>query len=397
MSELKILHTSDWHLGKKLFKQERIDEQSAFLDWLHDYIIDNEVDVLLVAGDIFDVPSPPVNAIKLLYNFIFKLGETNNTETFIITGNHDSSSLLEVPKKFFGLKNCHIFSSLEQNMSKMNYLFKKNGINIGIKSLPYFRNFELINLIDNDEDDQELAIKNYFSSFFEYWENPTHIHHKILLSHHGFGKYSAAGSEHAIYLSGLDYFPLEWVKDKFDYVALGHIHKKQLLSESPPILYPGSPIPLRFSESNDKKVSLLTATKTELKFDLIDIPNFRQLTSLKTTSETYITDITKLLKNIEKKPLECFLEVNIKILEPTAGIADHIREILIDSGVQLISYIPTFELSEINEKENKNINKLSIEELFTQYYKVKFEEEEIPKNILKSFNSLVIEIKNENS
>ena len=398
MSDLKIIHTSDWHLGKKLFKYERIDEQRAFLNWLKAHIITNEVDILIVAGDIFDVPSPPVSALELLYDFIFQLGTETEVETFIITGNHDSSSLLDVPKNFFLKYRCHVYSRLDEVPNKMNYIFRKNGIRVGLKHLPYFRNHELTNIVKEEQSPSEEALENYFKSFFGYWENEKELDHKILISHHGFGKYSAAGSEHSIYLSGIDYFPLDWVNEKFDYVALGHIHKKQLLNENPPILYTGSPIPMRFSESNKKYVSEITLTKTTLDFQLIDIPIFRELLRLKTNNENYSTDLEKLINESTQQDLEKFLEVEVQMNEPTGNIPDTIRKKLEGTNIRLISYQPQiFAEMKKNNKSQINLNKLSIDDLFIKYYKIKFDSDTIPDGVLKSFQELISGIDSENT
>lgn len=396
-SEIKILHTSDWHLGKRLFKNDRIEEQILFLDWLVQEITENQIDILIIAGDIFDVPSPPMRALQALYDFIYKLGELDSVETFLITGNHDSSTLLEIPKSFFNLKKCHVYSKISSSLEAMNYVYKKGNITLGLKHLPYFRNFELTNLIEqNNLLTDEQNIKKYFDTYFSHWDHDQ-LDHKILISHHGFGKYSAAGSEHAIYLSGLEYFPLEWVQEHFDYIALGHIHKKQLLSKSPPILYTGSPIALRFSETSKKIISKITVTKNSLNFEEVQVPVFRKLLTLRSCSQNYENDLNKLIKDYQPAVLPAFLEISIQMQEASSGIADKIRDILKGSEIELISYIPVFNQADDQNITQDQIAKLSLEDLFKSYYQVKFSTEEIPKEVEVSFKQLLEETRNENS
>lgn len=393
MSAFKIIHTSDWHLGKKLFKSERTDEHKLFLDWLYSYIVENEINLLLIAGDLFDVPSPPNSAQKMLYDFIYKLGSIQNFETILITGNHDSSSLFEIPKAFFKQHNCSVYSRFEEDLSNLEHYITYQEKTIGIKLLPYFRNHELINHISSKEDQ---SIDQFFNHFFSTWENKN-LDFKILMAHHGFGQYSASGSEHAIFLSGLEYFPLHWLENKFDYVALGHIHKKQKLLEKPLTIYPGSPIPLRFSEKNQKYISELSIETDNFKQKYIDIPVFKKLVQLKTCLDDYIDDIKEILNSINMNDPPIMLEVIIYFEKPKSGTADHIRSLLKGSNVELLSYIPSMATTDKKDLSYEQIKELDLNELFIKYYKHKFDSKEIPVNITRSFQTLLEEIKDENT
>lgn len=397
-NKVRVLHTSDWHLGKKLFKSNRIPEQELFLNWLYDFILVQKIDLLLVAGDIFDVPTPPTAAQKLFYDFVFKLGKHPEVTCIIIAGNHDSNSLLKLPQMFFESLNCHIFTGLENDFHKANFIYEKNNYKIGIKCLPYFRNYELLNIIESHNGDEKIidedACERFFSKYFSAWKNETDLDSKILLSHHVFGNYEMSGSEHAIFLSGMDHFPLPWVKEKFDYIALGHIHKRMALSEDPGIIYPGSPIPMRFSESNKKSVSIIEIDKSGTSYEFKDIPYFRRLEQIKVTPESFRKKLTQLISNDQEQslPLPTYLEVLMVLEAPTSGLADEIRTMLESSTMELLSYIP--QMSSTLEEVGKapDINQLNIEELFSNYYQFKFGEGPIPSEINKSFHQLIQDI-----
>jgi exonuclease SbcD len=126
MPEFKIFHTSDWHLGKKLFKADRIEEHTQFLEWTYQFLISEKINLLIIAGDVFDVPNPPNVAQQLFYDFIFKIGKIPNFQSIVITGNHDSSSLFEIPKSFFQKHNCHIYTKLENDLSKLEHYIEYN-------------------------------------------------------------------------------------------------------------------------------------------------------------------------------------------------------------------------------------------------------------------------------
>ena len=95
---MKLLHTSDWHLGRMLYRQKRYEEFSLFLDWLLATIEEQQIDILLVSGDIFDTTTPSNMAQKLYYNFLSRLSATSCHSTVIIGGNHDSPTFLNAPK-----------------------------------------------------------------------------------------------------------------------------------------------------------------------------------------------------------------------------------------------------------------------------------------------------------
>jgi exonuclease SbcD len=394
MSEFKILHTSDWHLGKKLFKAERIEEHTQFLEWIYQYLLSEKINLLILAGDIFDVPSPPNSAQKLFYDFIYKIGQLPNFQSIIITGNHDSPSLFEIPKEFFKQHKCHVYTKLDKDLRNLEHYIEFQDELIGIKLLPYFRNYELINYLPETSKEDEHSVENYFKGFFSSWEREPD--HRFLVSHHGFGKYSAAGSEHAIFLSGLDHFPMSWVENAFDYIALGHIHKKQTISKNPLTIYPGSPIPLRFSEGNKKYVSkILIKNKTLTQEDIL-IPIFKRVVQIKTNLESYESDLKSLIqdKNINE---QCYLEVIIKQDKAQAGIADKIRSIIKGHSIELISFIPVLSMTQTTQMSFAELKQLNLTELFTKYYKHKYEDQTLPDHLLTNFNNLLEEINDENS
>lgn len=392
---IKVLHTSDWHLGKRLFKYERIGEQKQFLDWLYHYIVTNKIDILLIAGDIFDVPSPPNTALKLFYDFIFRLSELKDFETVVITGNHDSASMFKATKLLLESHRCYVYHELSTELSELEHYYSKNGQTIGIKLLPYFRNFELQNhLIENNNGDEE-NIKPFFQSFFSSWSQESN--YKILMAHHVFGAYELSGSEHAIFLSGVDHFPLDWVKAHFDYIALGHIHKKQVLSEEPPIIYTGSPIPYRFSESNQKYMSLITVDENGAKNDFIEIPTFNKLIQVKTNDKDLKHALSMLKLQASTSDAHILLEVFIDLDEPKSGLVDEIRASIKDENIELISFIPNFEQREEKSVKYNDVRSLNLTDLFEKYYFDKYSNENPSEELKQTFITLLNEVKSEDT
>lgn len=392
MNCVNVLHTSDWHLGKKLYKFDRTEEHEMFLDWIVKTIADEEINILLIAGDIFDVPTPPYNAQKMFYDFIFELEKFQDLTTIVIAGNHDSPQLLNIPKYFFEKTNCYVFPTINPQMSKNEIIIEHEGLKIGIKALPYFRNYELLNLLSNREPEK------FFEEYFSTWSSNTSLDSKILVSHHGFGQYAAAGSEQAIHLSGMDYIPLSWVSKYFDYCALGHIHRKQTLKTDPYIIYPGSPIPLRFSETDKKFVSLYRISHNEKKQTFKQIPEFRKLIRVQGDHANYLEKLSQVLQELQDNQLEALLEIEVKLSEPKVGIADDIRKFIHNKNIELVSFKPIFSHLTAPERAVGKLDEFDIFNMFNQYYaKIFPESEEVPTSVLNEFKQLVEEVRDENS
>ena len=109
---MKILHTSDWHLGRTLYGRKRYEEFGLFLRWLRDFIGDNEIDALLVAGDVFDTTTPPNKAQELYYEFLGSLSTTSCRNVVITGGNHDSPSFLNAPGCLYAIRRSQRNSNL---------------------------------------------------------------------------------------------------------------------------------------------------------------------------------------------------------------------------------------------------------------------------------------------
>ena len=109
---MKILHTSDWHLGRTLYGQQRYEEFGAFLSWLGDFIEKEGVDVLLIAGDVFDTTTPGVRAQELYYGFLSRLASGPCHHVVITGGNHDSPSFLNAPGPLLAALNVHVVGAI---------------------------------------------------------------------------------------------------------------------------------------------------------------------------------------------------------------------------------------------------------------------------------------------
>lgn len=374
---MRILHTSDWHLGKKLFKLDRSTEHAAFLDWLIETLKNKEIDLLLIAGDIFDTPTPPHQALEMFYQFLHRVASETKTETFIIAGNHDSGLLLEAPKELLALHRVKVWGKLSQNPRDHWIRFSKGKEEIDVCAIPFFRSYELL---PQGEGDALEALKKYITKSKEVPQ--------LLMLHHLAGIYEAAGSEQVISLSGVDSIPKE-VLSYFDYVALGHIHKPQRISDN--IFYSGSPLPLRFSEDKKKSVILLEFKNQKLKLEHLPIPLSRQLIVIKGNEINWQEMIAGIVVN---SPLPAQAEVQLFLENPRSGLVTEIKEALEKKGIELLSYMPTYSKEQKARKEPHKIFELTPLELFEEFYATKFpESKEIPEELKNDFKELMNKVK----
>ena len=138
---MKILHTSDWHLGRSLYDKKRYDEFEAFLDWLTNFMTLNKIDLLLVAGDIFDTTTPGNKAQELYYRFLGKIPLTGCRHVVITGGNHDSPTFLDAPKSILGSLDIHVVGSITDSPEDEIFVLKdKQGLTEAIVcAVPFLR------------------------------------------------------------------------------------------------------------------------------------------------------------------------------------------------------------------------------------------------------------------
>ncbi|MGV3588984.1 MAG: exonuclease SbcCD subunit D C-terminal domain-containing protein [Adhaeribacter sp.] len=262
---MRVLHTSDWHLGKRLEQCERTDEHQHFLDWLVQTIQEQQVELLIIAGDIFDTGSPSNAALKQYYDFLWHLRSSCCRDIVIIGGNHDSVSTLNAPQALLRYFNVHVIGGATPNIQEeIIPISDAAGITqLIVCAVPFLRDKDIrLSIPGETYEEQEARLKRGICAHYE--ELVTHIQpYKqlgvpvIAMGHLFAAGSSASDSEKEIHVGNLgqicgDQFPVE-----FDYVALGHLHRPQKVNGFQHIRYSGSPIPLSFSEVEDKKIVIM--------------------------------------------------------------------------------------------------------------------------------------------
>lgn len=387
----RILHSSDWHLGKRLYKSERLDEQKLFLNWLIEEIKIQNIDLLLIAGDIFDTPFPPTEALKLYFEFLRKICDETKAQVILIAGNHDSGRFLEAPVPFLKEKSIHILGQIPIKDPQDALIRFKNSQNdeVEIMALPFFRNHELEDMAKDLN--FEYAGDNIGELFDMYFTSklPQKTCPRLIMGHHQFGLAESEGSELTLSISGLHSIPCEPFMKHFDYVALGHIHRPTVLKTSPPVIYSGSPIPWRFSETSKKYIFSITVENAKLSYEKQLVPVFRKLIRIELEQDHWESELKECLKDLEQTPLSPFAEVHIKLKAPSHKITEQVREQLKENNIELLAYHSELPETVYEGKASSSWRELNLEDLLISHFKEKFKTDEIPNDLSESFKELL--------
>lgn len=248
---MKIMHISDLHLGKKVNEVSMIEEQEYILKKILEVLDEEKPEVLLIAGDIYDKPVPPVQAVNLLDDFICELSK-RKLITMIISGNHDSPERLAFGGRIFKENNIYISTSFNDNVDCIKLKDEYGDINFYL--LPFIKPINVRHLypaIDNYNDMMKAIVLDI---------NIDRNNRNVLMTHQFITGAERSESEE-INVGGADNIDANVFKD-FDYVALGHIHSPQNFLEGR-IRYCGTPLKYSFSEKHEKSITIIELGKKE--------------------------------------------------------------------------------------------------------------------------------------
>ncbi len=301
---MKILHTSDWHLGQSFFTKSRKNEHAAFLKWLLQQVEAHQIDAIIVAGDVFDTGTPPSYARELYHAFIGELQGMQCT-LVVLGGNHDSVSVLNESKALLKYLNSHVIASTYGDLSEQVItLNDRNGQPSAVLcAVPFIRPRDvLVSEAGQSGTDKRQAlgdaIKQHYGALYnealslrasmeekrikEGSKNSAAI--PIIATGHltALGV-SQSESVRDIYIGTLEGFDAKGFPPA-DYIALGHIHRPQKVAKTEHIRYSGSPIPLSFDELNtQKQVVLITfeSESTTPTISTLPVPRFQAMEVIK--------------------------------------------------------------------------------------------------------------------
>lgn len=333
---MKFIHTADWHLGNTMHDIERSKETGAFLEWLKNEIQAVGAEVLVIAGDVFDVVNPSNVAKTQYYRFLASLLNTNCRNVVVVGGNHDSGTLLDAPAEILGALNINVVGSI--NNRKLEDLVVElktgNGNVIGICcAVPYMRDLELEQFyksIDNGEKNNEDLLKRLYADVYKLaLERRGERNIPIIATGHLYasnlsgrdGETGASEATEALENSvddgvrevigtlgnvSVDAFP-----SGIDYVALGHIHYATMVAKNPRVRYSGSPFVMGFDEANCKHCVLAVdvTPNVEPVVEKIVVPRTMRFEQFKGDLEALKRSLRNLESELLANPMETYVDL----------------------------------------------------------------------------------------
>jgi exonuclease SbcD len=281
---MKLLHTSDWHLGRNLYGRARYEEFDLFLNWLATLLVDERIDALLIAGDIFDTTTTSNRAQAQYYQFLQKVAASRCRHVVITGGNHDSPSFLDAPGHLLKALNIHVVGQATENPAdEVLVLDSIDGKpELIVCAVPYLRDRDVRRALPGESitDKDKLLVQGLYHHYGQVTE-----HAQLLRSQLGndipivgMGHLFAAGGKTSdgdgvreLYVGTLAQIGADLFSDRCDYVALGHLHSPQAVAGCSTIRYCGSPLPMGFGEARQQK-SVCCVTFDACTPDITQIP-----------------------------------------------------------------------------------------------------------------------------
>lgn len=322
---MKIIHTSDWHIGKTLYNRKRYNEFEAFFTWLLNTIEQKKVDVLLVAGDIFDTSTPSNRAQQLYYRFLHRISASTCQHVIIIAGNHDSPTFLNAPKELLQVLNVHVIGNPSDNPADEVLLLRdaQGNAELIVCAVPYLRDRDIrtAEAGESVEDKSRKLIEGIRDHYAEVINiaRQQRAEHFPTLPIIAMGHLFVAGGQtiegdgvRELYVGSLAHVPTYIFPADIDYLALGHLHVPQPVNHSTIMRYSGSPLPIGFGEANQQKsvclIEFEQATPTTPSIQLLNIPVFQSLERIKGNWEDIVNKIATLVAENSHAWLEIVYE-----------------------------------------------------------------------------------------
>lgn len=346
---IRILHTADWHLGQTFFGYDRTQEHEHFLDWLAGVLTKNKIDVLIVAGDVFDVSNPSAASQRMFYRFIHRVTTENpRLQLVVVAGNHDSAARLESPLPLLQEMRTEIKGIVRKQNGKIDYehllVELKNAageVEALCLAVPFLRQGDYP-VVETEGNPYAEGVKELYARLLKYaLKKRTDGQALVAVGH-----LLATGSEIAekdhserIIIGGLESVPPESFPEQIVYTALGHIHKAQRVSGRENIRYAGSPLPMSLAEKHYHhgvvKVTLDEGWAVEIeKLEYTPLVRLLSIPATEAAAPDEVLDELRGLELPEDEPMP-YLEVKVKLSEPEPMLRQQVEEILEGKPVRL--------------------------------------------------------------
>ena len=399
---MKILHTADWHLGKRLDRFSRLDEQVLVLDEIVQIAEQQKVDVILVAGDLFDNFNPSVEAIELFYKTLKRLSLNGKRPVIAISGNHDSPSLIDAPDPL--ARECGIILIGHPKAKVLPFELADFKISKSVEGMIELnlKNHDFPLLILHTAFANEVRLKEYFGEHKEdalnkiLAENWKTIAEKfcdekganILMTHLYMNKKGVPileepDGEKPLKIGNADLIYSDTIPAQIQYTALGHLHAFQNIGTAEkPVVYSSSPLCYSFSEAGQTKyVSIIDVQPNQpVSFAKIVLKSGKSLVRKKFDS------VEQTLRWLTENP-DTLVELT---LESETYLKAEDRKQIYQAHSGIVHLIPKVKNQELQKNHLKEINlHQDIQTLFKDYFKTKNNAQEPNEELLDLFNEIL--------
>jgi len=425
---MRIIHTSDWHLGQYFYGKSRANEHQQFLAWLLTQVSSHNIDAIIVAGDIFDTSTPPSYAREMYFDFIAKLHLTK-CQLIILAGNHDSVAMLAESQAVLANLSTRVITqvipvSITENDLEMNAENEETSESVIAKAtstldqqvfpltnvdgqasaimcaIPFVRPRDVVKSragqsAKDKQQSLQQAIADHYQALYQYALKLSKRLAKDLELAEGeqlpiiaTGHLTALGvsltdsksdSVRDIYIGSLEAFPASAFPPA-DYIALGHIHRAQKIAKSEHIRYCGSPIPLSFDETKQEKRVLMaefTLGKLSQVEDII-VPCFQALYMVKTSIDELEEDLKKTLlafesyleeQQIALNSSKAWLDIEIDNGDHLSDLSQRVSELVVDMPFEVLlvrrcKKARKRQQTQLSEQDNSTLSELSLMDVF---------------------------------
>jgi exonuclease SbcD len=313
---MRLLHTSDWHLGKKFDELDLLFRQEAFADLLLDIARDQQVDAVIVAGDIYDRTTPNAEAVSLADEIFARLIR-EGIKIVAITGNHDSAERLHFGSAAMSEAGLHIRAEHRtiSNMGLPITLTSRDGKeSVQVVPVPYIDPYR-VEIVEGVARLHHTMINEVLQRNMNAVGNPAHA---IAMAHAFVAGGSETDSEKPLAIGGTDRVPLS-AFDRFGYVALGHLHKPQEFGDGR-LFYSGSPLSYSFSEQHEKSIRIIDCGERVPTSSTITIDVGHSVLTLKDSLESLLTS------SQYDDTHGALLRIDVTDTTPILGLLDKLRE-----------------------------------------------------------------------
>ena len=342
---MRLLHTSDWHLGQHFMGKSRQEEHQKFVNWLLQQVEEQQVDAILIAGDIFDTGAPPSYAREIYNQLIVSLHDAG-TQLVVLAGNHDSVATLGESRQLLARLGAHVIPAMTDSLEDQLLVLKnrKGEPATLLCAVPFIRPRDIVQSEAGQSAEEkrlnlQQAIQEHYLKLHEYaitrqaqYPYPLPI---ITTGHLTTVGTSASESVREIFIGSLEALPTQNFPPA-DYIALGHIHRPQKVGGKEHIRYCGSPIPLSFDElGHDKEVLLVDLDYQGVNVTALRVPRFQPLASITGTLEELAAAIRKAAEQVEPGQT-VWLEITVKADHYLADLQSRIQQMAAGLPVEIL-------------------------------------------------------------